>query len=360
MKGCSDMARFEDERGRSSQTYWGEPQGNGHRGRPAAQGQFGSPSEYGGWGRGESQGEYGGQGYGATGEFTGRGYAGPSYGWRYPEGPGYGQQGFGWQEGPAGGYGFSQRSGWQQPFAGQDIGEIGPGSYGEWREPRRSGYGQPGGMMREAYGAQLPAGFGRSQRAEMGRGFAGPEWGGRIGPGMSWGQPGEWGMYPGEERFPEPGRYGVWEDPFEGEGYGAMTRERMGAIGTFPETMTRGPHFGRGPRGYQRSDSRIEEDVNERLTRHPMLDASDIEVRITGGEVTLSGMVDSRRAKRLAEDILDTVYGVKDVNNQLRVRQERMEQGETAATTGTARGQSRSQAPRGEPAKAAAGRSQAG
>jgi len=81
-----------------------------------------------------------------------------------------------------------------------------------------------------------------------------------------------------------------------------------------------GPFAGRGPRNYVRPDNRIEEDVNERLTEHPMIDATDIEVSVQNGEVTLRGQVDHREAKRLAEDIADSVFGVKDVNNQIRVK----------------------------------------
>jgi predicted nucleic acid binding AN1-type Zn finger protein len=40
------------------------------------------------------------------------------------------------------------------------------------------------------------------------------------------------------------------------------------------------------------------------------------------GEVTLSGTVDSREAKRRAENIAAEVTGVKDVQNNLRVRQQ--------------------------------------
>src|SRR5262245_31926190 len=66
-----------------------------------------------------------------------------------------------------------------------------------------------------------------------------------------------------------------------------------------------GPYAGLGPRNYQRRDSRIEEDVNERLTMHSMIDATDIEVSVENGEVTLRGQVDSRDARRLAEDIAE-------------------------------------------------------
>ena len=79
-----------------------------------------------------------------------------------------------------------------------------------------------------------------------------------------------------------------------------------------------GPHAGRGPK---RSDSRIREDVVDRLTDHPWLDASNIEVEVDQSEVTLSGLVDSRQDKRLAEDVAESVPGVIDVHNQLRIRQ---------------------------------------
>ena len=80
-----------------------------------------------------------------------------------------------------------------------------------------------------------------------------------------------------------------------------------------------GSHRGKGPRGYKRSEERIREDVNERLTDYDALDASDIEVVVNSGNVILNGTVDSRWAKRVAEDIVETVSGVTDVQNNLRV-----------------------------------------
>jgi osmotically-inducible protein OsmY len=79
---------------------------------------------------------------------------------------------------------------------------------------------------------------------------------------------------------------------------------------------------GRGPRNYVRSDERIKEDVNDRLTDDGMIDASDVEVEVSGREVTLSGHVDNRMAKRRAEDIAESVSGVTHVQNNLRVRQD--------------------------------------
>lgn len=75
---------------------------------------------------------------------------------------------------------------------------------------------------------------------------------------------------------------------------------------------------GRGPKGYRRSDERIREDVNDRLTEHAHLDASDIEVSVKDGEVTLTGKVFDRTDKRLAEDVVEEVAGVKNVQNNLR------------------------------------------
>jgi Flp pilus assembly secretin CpaC len=80
-----------------------------------------------------------------------------------------------------------------------------------------------------------------------------------------------------------------------------------------------------------RSDERIVEDVNDRLTEDWMLDASDIEVSASNGEVTLSGTVTERRSKRRAEDLAESVSGVKDVHNTIRVQQSSM--GDTAGQT---------------------------
>ncbi|WP_207456425.1 BON domain-containing protein [Azospirillum sp. SYSU D00513] len=81
-------------------------------------------------------------------------------------------------------------------------------------------------------------------------------------------------------------------------------------------------HRGRGPRGYTRSDERIREDINDRLTDDPYIDATEVDVSVSGGEVTLSGTVDHRDAKRRAEDIAESVSGVRHVQNNLRVQQQ--------------------------------------
>ncbi len=78
-------------------------------------------------------------------------------------------------------------------------------------------------------------------------------------------------------------------------------------------------HAGRGPSDYIRSDERIREDVNDHLTRDPGLDATNVSVSVTEGEVTLNGTVHDRWSKRRAEDVADRVSGAKHVQNNLRI-----------------------------------------
>jgi hypothetical protein len=193
----------------------------------------------------------------------------------------------------------------------------------------------------------------RDGRDATARGWGGPArgWGERadreeVDPG--WAR--QWGYVDREgrerrERWSEPPRYAgsAWTRAggYGGEGYG---RERdpgdryyeprsgwgdpsaWGAeTGWEPAERWRGggaaggPHAGRGPRGYQRSDERIREDVCDALCEHGYIDASEIEVVVAGGEVTLTGTVRERPQKRLAEDAVEQVPGVRDVHNQLRV-----------------------------------------
>jgi len=114
-----------------------------------------------------------------------------------------------------------------------------------------------------------------------------------------------------ETTFDQRGvRYG------QGQGAGsAWVDQDLGA--------TRGGFAGRGPKGYQRSDERIREDISDQLMANDWLDASDIEVTVKNGDVTLTGTVDNRTAKRLAEDIAEHAAGVQDVMNQIRVQSSR-------------------------------------
>ena len=76
--------------------------------------------------------------------------------------------------------------------------------------------------------------------------------------------------------------------------------------------------FGKGPKGFKRSDEKIREEVCEALYRDNSVDASEIEVSVKDAEVILSGTVSERRMKRLAEDCAESVSGVSDVRNEIR------------------------------------------
>jgi osmotically-inducible protein OsmY len=181
---------------------------------------------------------------------------------------------------------------------------------GEWG---RRGQDDPGAYGSEAwYGSERRGG--RLGRSESGEDYGEREGGGRQAQGR--------GQY-----SKSGGSRGAYDE------YGSRSRGfepesgRWGELGRRPEGERRwegggresGPFVGRGPKGYQRSDERLREDVCERLTQHGDIDASEIEVRVENGEVTLTGTVDDRQSKRLAEDIVDAVPGVKQVQNQLRI-----------------------------------------
>jgi hypothetical protein len=113
----------------------------------------------------------------------------------------------------------------------------------------------------------------------------------------------------GQQEFPPSSRSGSRG----GYGYGGRA-ERGGFFGE-----RGGNYAGRGPKNYRRSDQRIQEEVCDRLTSDPHVDASEIQVTVKDAEVTLEGSVMERRMKRLAEDCVETVSGVSQVHNRLRV-----------------------------------------
>ena len=81
------------------------------------------------------------------------------------------------------------------------------------------------------------------------------------------------------------------------------------------------PRAGKGPKGYVRSDERIREDIIERIIDNG-LDASELEIDVKGGEVTLAGTVHQRLYKHRMEDIAASVSGVRDIHNQIRVKRQ--------------------------------------
>jgi hypothetical protein len=84
----------------------------------------------------------------------------------------------------------------------------------------------------------------------------------------------------------------------------------------------RGVHYGKGPKGFRRSDERIKEDVCQALFDSYDVDASNIEVEVKDACVYLKGEVDDRMTKRMAEDTVENLKGVKDVQNMLTFKRE--------------------------------------
>jgi hypothetical protein len=317
------MTHHEHHRHQHDTMGWEEDSGHGYQARGGGQPRFGRQGpadrgEYGGWASGEGQGEFGGDGYSAQGQFSNQRVA--QYGDQgYDQD--YGRQGIGWQnrqdDDPRA---FGQGRGWEQgpprerDFRGErQFRDRWQGSYGS--DPVT--HGQHSMRSHDTYG---PAARDREQ------GAGGGYWGQGAGGGQGIG--------------------------------GSDTGFSMAG------SWMAGPHSGRGPQGYQRSDARIEEDVCEHLTHHGMLDATGIQVQVAGGEVTLTGTVESRQAKRMAEDILDRISGIRDIHNQLRVQQGQdhqnpfMAQGQMSEGDGrSSNGQSRSQSQRNEKMKAGAGAS---
>jgi hypothetical protein len=121
----------------------------------------------------------------------------------------------------------------------------------------------------------------------------------------------------------DPGRVEHGSEP-QSTGFMGRSDYSWSQIGA--RTGTQMDHRGKGPRGYKRPDDRIREDVSDRLSDDPVVDASDVEVSVREGEVTLSGHVDSKEAKRRAEDLVERVSGVTDVQNNLRIRRSEHEQ----------------------------------
>ena len=77
---------------------------------------------------------------------------------------------------------------------------------------------------------------------------------------------------------------------------------------------------GGGPRLRRKTDDSLAPEIHEILTSDQELDATDIEVVVEGGAVTLSGEVEHPDARLLAEELTESVSGVRLVHNRLVVR----------------------------------------
>jgi hypothetical protein len=188
------------------------------------------------------------------------------------------------------------------------------GSSGGYTGGSQGGYG--GGMQSGSYGGGGQSGGygGGWQSGGYGGGQSGGYGGGSQYGGFGGGESGGW----------QSGGYGG--GPFGGSQGGQRGSQFGGGYGSGGGGMGRGKNGGRGPKGYKRSDERIREDVNDRLMVHEDLDPGEVEVQVSDCVVTLTGTVQDRNDKFEIERIAESVLGVKDVVNQLRVQRDRGEE----------------------------------
>ena len=204
----------------------------------------------------------------------------------------------------------------------------------------RGTYGAPEYERGRRYGREY--GFGPEREPTWSRSdWSRPDWerdeGGRGHWGQDW-----WRRTPERDSARQAWAEGTSRETWGGPAYGeAWTEPRRSGWGGGTRWSEGGRHWhGRTPmRGFQPSDERIREDVCNRLCEHPGIDTTEIDVRVQNGEVTLEGSVDDRWEKRLAEDVVEMVPGVRDVHNQLRTTTGAMWGG--GGTTGTTMGGTR-------------------
>ena len=253
------------------------------------------------------------------------------YSWRDEE-RGYGQMGEGWREEDYGQFDTAQRD----RAAARDWGRD--PSY-----PRRGEFRSAPARHDYARHTPEPRGFGS---------FTGGDYGGRDFSAPRYTASRAYAPYAAGAGSQLAANRGEWRDPWRGFGsyrddYGRTGDERGWLERTGDEIASwfgdedaerrrRMDHRGHGPAGYTRSDERIREDANDRLTDDWGVDARDITVIVANGEVTLDGTVPSREQKRRAEDVVDDLSGVKNVQNNLRIKEpaawDRNNRGETEPT----------------------------
>jgi osmotically-inducible protein OsmY len=202
------------------------------------------------------------------------------------------------------------RSGRSDPTRDMNRGATAPGSFGDPRDASQFRRGAAA-YRGEPYGYRPHSNAWDDQPAR--RGYRD---GGSQGRGMRRDAEPRGGYgYPGAREYTqrwdsEAGDYGV------GQLGGSALRRTL-----------------RGPKGYQRSDERLREDICERLIqRGSAIDLSDVTVEVKEGKVELQGWVPERRMKHMIEDVADECSGVKDIDNRIRVGAP----AETGAEEGTA------------------------
>jgi len=318
--------RNRQQSGSQQQGQYGRPRGNEDDDRDVqgnfSSGGYASQPSGSNRGYGSSQGSMTGSQHGSQYE-PGYGSRESGYGLRGQESQGYGLQGYGSQ----GSQSYGPQS-YGAPNTGAGSQGFGPEGYGT------SMYEGPGGYESQSFGSQGTQGYGQGgsqrefgsqghyrQQGSQGYGSQGYDTPDRDRGSMGLGQRHLQGGSFGQEFGRELQQRGQqWRNALEersrfGYGYG-----EQGQQGFESAQGLRSSHRGLGPKNYTRSDERIREDLNERLTDADDIDARSLSIEVSNGVATLTGTVEQRWMKHRAEDIAESCSGVRDVNNQIRVQ----------------------------------------
>lgn len=103
---------------------------------------------------------------------------------------------------------------------------------------------------------------------------------------------------------------------------GNQSRQEKGSEGRYQKSWPSKrpwsqPEVESSAQGYHRSDETIFETVRGRLRQHAQINAQEIEVKVSGGIVTLSGRVEDSEMKRMVQQNVEMVPGVIAVRNEL-------------------------------------------
>lgn len=130
------------------------------------------------------------------------------------------------------------------------------------------------------------------------------------------------GVYPDEGPSEDAPHYGDWQRHSSGATSGARGQEGLGSPGEHTwgeEQYDAERREEQGRSRIPRPDQSLAREISEMLTENPKLNASGIEVEVVDGAVTITGEVECFDAKLLAKKLVESVQGVQEVHNRLRV-----------------------------------------
>lgn len=244
----------------------------------------------------------------------------------------------GWNAGyQSGSDGGDQRQS-EQPFGGGYPAEEYQGNHQRYQQRHQQhdayGSGTSGDAYRGGYGQNQSAGYqgypnqgsGYQNEANQGSGYQGygnsrgsssSQGGGTYGSQNQYGSSGSGGSPASRSSWSPAQQFGD-EDTSVQSTRGAAPYGSSSSRTTMGSSMTE--HKSRkGPKGYQRSDDRLREEIVDALLSRRSIELDEVEIQVNDGSVTLTGTVQSRQQRYEIEDVADGVWGVKEITNNIKV-----------------------------------------